>query len=80
MPGRYATVRWHIWQRVTGRWVTVTGKRREGDLLICSYDATPAGVILHGAHAARTTRGMSGKSVDLGAQLAYGGTDWPTWR
>lgn len=23
---------------------------------------------------------MSGKSVDLGAQLAYGGTDWPTWR
>jgi hypothetical protein len=24
-----------IWQRATGSWVTVTGKRREGDLLIC---------------------------------------------
>ena len=58
MPGRYATVRWQIWQRVTGRWVTVTGKRREGDLLICLYDARPAGVILHDAHAARTPRGM----------------------
>ena len=23
-----------IWQRVTGSWLTVTGKRREGDLLI----------------------------------------------
>jgi hypothetical protein len=39
-------VRWQIWQRVTGSWVTVTGKRREGDLLICLYDASPAGVIL----------------------------------
>jgi hypothetical protein len=29
-----------------GSWVTVTGKRREGDLLICLYDASPAGVIL----------------------------------
>jgi hypothetical protein len=38
-------VRWQIWQRVTGRWVTVTGKRRESDLLICFYDASPAGVI-----------------------------------
>jgi hypothetical protein len=37
-------VRWQIWQRVTGSWVTVTGKRREGDLLICLYDASPAGV------------------------------------
>jgi hypothetical protein len=46
LPGRYATVRWQIWQRVTGSWVTVTGKRREGDLLICLYDASPAGVIL----------------------------------
>jgi hypothetical protein len=27
-------------------WVTVTGKRREGDLLICLYDASPAEVIL----------------------------------
>jgi hypothetical protein len=24
--------------------------------------------------------GLSGKSVDLGAQLAYDGTGWPTWR
>jgi hypothetical protein len=38
--GRYATVRWQIWQRVTGSWVTITGKRREGDLLICIYDAS----------------------------------------
>src|SRR5690348_16737634 len=36
LPGRYATVRWQIWQRVTGRWVTVTGKRRERELLIVS--------------------------------------------
>ena len=32
---------WHIWQRVTGRWVTVTGKRR---VLITSYCACPAAV------------------------------------
>jgi hypothetical protein len=31
---------------VTGSWVTVTGKRREGDLLICLHDASPAGVIM----------------------------------
>jgi hypothetical protein len=59
VAGRYATVRWQIWQRVTGSWVTVTGKWREGDLLICLYDARPAGMILHGAYAARTPRGMS---------------------
>jgi hypothetical protein len=29
-------VRWQIWQRVTGSWVTVTGKRRERELLITS--------------------------------------------
>jgi hypothetical protein len=46
LPGRYATVRWQIWQRVTGSWVSVTGKRREGDLLICLHDASPAEVIL----------------------------------
>jgi hypothetical protein len=39
-------VRWKIWQRVIGSWVTVTGKRRRGDLLIYPYDATSAGVIL----------------------------------
>ena len=53
LPGRYAMVRWQIWQRVTGSWVTVTGKRREGDLLICLYDARPVGVILPSAHATR---------------------------
>jgi hypothetical protein len=39
---------WHIWQRVTGRWVTVTGKRRELDLLITSYNAGPAAVATPG--------------------------------
>jgi hypothetical protein len=33
--GRYATVRWRIWRRVPGSYVTAIGKRREGDLLIC---------------------------------------------
>jgi hypothetical protein len=42
---------------VTGSLVTVTGKRREGDLLICIYDASPAGVIMPWACAARTPRG-----------------------
>ena len=54
LPGRYATVRRQIWQRVTGSWVTVTGKGREGDLLIYLYDASPDGLTLHGAHAARS--------------------------
>ena len=27
--GPVRTVRWQTWQRVTGRWITVTGKRRE---------------------------------------------------
>lgn len=36
LPGRHATVRRQIWQRVTGSWVTVTGKRRELDWLIAS--------------------------------------------
>jgi hypothetical protein len=33
----------------------------------------------HVGNAARVT-GMSGKSVDVGAALTYGGGDWPTWR
>jgi|GEM_PF-3238966 hypothetical protein len=41
--GSHATVRWQISQRVTGSWVTVTGKRREGDLLIWLCGASPAG-------------------------------------
>ena len=39
LPGRYARVRSHIRQRVTGRWVTVTGKRRERGVLITFHDA-----------------------------------------
>ncbi len=35
---------WHIWQRVTGRWVTVTGKRREPVLPVTSCSASPAAV------------------------------------
>ena len=42
---------------VTGRSATVTGKRREGDLLIYLDDARPAGVILPCACVARTPRG-----------------------
>jgi hypothetical protein len=59
-------VRWQIWQRVTGSWVTVTGKRRESDLLICLYGARPAGVILHRAHVARTPRGRCARSLCRG--------------
>jgi hypothetical protein len=40
-------VRWQISQRVTGSWVTLTGKRRDEDeLLIWLYDASPTEVIL----------------------------------
>ena len=41
--GRYATVRRQTSQRVTGSWVTVTGKRRK---VTCSYTSvmpTPLG-------------------------------------
>jgi len=43
-PVRYGAVA----DLATGDWQlgNVTGKRREGDLLICLYDASPAGVIL----------------------------------
>ena len=40
-PGLWAAVRWQSWQRVTGRWVTVTGKRRELELLITSVMPGP---------------------------------------
>ena len=48
---------WHIWPRVTGRWVTVTGKRREPDLPVTSCSASPAAVatpcpVLAAPHAA----------------------------
>ena len=52
---RQATGRWQIWQRATGRWVTVTGKRREAGLLIRSGDARPVAVTL--PCAARTPHG-----------------------
>jgi hypothetical protein len=39
--GPVRTVCWQIWQRVTGSWVTVTGKRREGDLLIWLLSCQP---------------------------------------
>ena len=42
LPGRRATVRWRIWQRVTGRWVTVMVKRRELGLLIRSRHTSPS--------------------------------------
>jgi hypothetical protein len=54
-------VRWQIWQRVTGSWVTVTGKRREDGLLICLYDASTAEVILPCARAGRAVRGTCGR-------------------
>jgi hypothetical protein len=41
LPGRYTRVRSQIWQRVTGTWVTVTGKRRERGVLITFHDASP---------------------------------------
>jgi hypothetical protein len=43
LPGRYAMVRWQIWQRVTRRWATVTGKRREPGLHITGVMPAPAG-------------------------------------
>jgi hypothetical protein len=54
-PGRQPTVRWQIWQRVTGRWVTVTGKRWELELLIGSHDGSPVAVTM--PCAARTPHG-----------------------
>jgi hypothetical protein len=42
-------VRSQIRQPVTGRWVTVTGKRRERGVLITFYDARLAGVTLPSA-------------------------------
>ena len=41
-PGLQATVLWQIWQRMTGSWVTVTGKREVREVLIAVYDARSA--------------------------------------
>jgi hypothetical protein len=36
-------VRWQIWQRTTGRCVTVTGKREEAEFFIAIYNARSSG-------------------------------------
>ena len=64
VPGRPATVRWQIWQRVTGRWVAVMGKRRELGLLIRSGDAGPVAVTV--PCAARTPHGTDEGSWPAG--------------
>jgi hypothetical protein len=48
---------------VTESWATVTGKRRDDELLIWLYDASLAGVILSCAYAERAPRGMSGPAL-----------------
>jgi hypothetical protein len=40
VAGPDARVRSQIWQRATGRWVTVTGKRRERGVLITFHHAS----------------------------------------
>ena len=55
-------MRWQISQRVTGSWETVTGKRREFELLIWPG---PAGVVVPYASVQGAPPGMSGKSVEL---------------
>jgi hypothetical protein len=50
-------VRWQISQRVTGSWVTVTGNRREDELLIWLYDASFGRVISPCASIERAPRG-----------------------
>jgi hypothetical protein len=40
-------VRWQIWQRITGRRVTVTGKREVFELLIPTHDARTGSVLAH---------------------------------
>jgi hypothetical protein len=51
-------------QRVTGRWVTVTGKRRERGVLIASHHASPAGVAMTSCSPERTTRGYERMAVN----------------
>src|SRR6266516_3016280 len=62
---------WHIWRRVTGRWVTVTGKRREPVLLSTFYSASPAAVAAPVPCAGRpvhreTVPPVSGRGISLG--------------
>src|SRR5579859_984921 len=57
---------------MTGSWVTVTGKRREDELVICLYEASPAGVILPCACAERTPRG-----THKGRWCQEGARTWP---
>lgn len=59
--GTEATVPWQIRQRVTGRWVTVTGKRRDCEMLINAHDARSAAMTapLCNAHAMRHDRAFA---------------------
>src|SRR5215467_11955887 len=72
LPGRYARVRSQIWQRVTGRWVTVTGKRREREVLITSHEASPPVVTLPPCWAERAPRGRCAHSRQV-AMDTYAG-------
>jgi hypothetical protein len=74
LPGRYARVRSQIWQRVTGRWVTVTGKRRELGVLIIFHDASPAGVTLPSV-LARTRDSRHERTALSGAEVASRATN-----
>src|SRR5712692_4691831 len=42
-PDLHAMVRWQTWQRMTGRRLTATGKRRELELLTALDPASPRG-------------------------------------
>jgi hypothetical protein len=49
--------------------VTVTGKRREDELLICLYDASPAGVILSRASACANALHAAEEDVQSGPNV-----------
>ena len=67
-------MRWQISQRVIGSWVTVTGKRRDDEVLICLYDASPAGMILPCGSAERAPRGRRVRRILLyGARVSTAG-------
>jgi hypothetical protein len=68
---RQVRVRSQIWQRVTGRRVTVTGKRRERDVLITSYDASPAGVAWLPCSIERATRCRCARCLGAASANTY---------
>jgi hypothetical protein len=49
-PLRQARVRWQTWQRMTGRRLTVTGKRRDAELFISLDHARPGSGTLPRRH------------------------------